>query len=421
MTLCMCSALVLSALLLGAEPTLSMDQAVALALSANPGLRRAAAAREAASAEADLARPRLRPDLALEAGGELRDSPVRDPAAPNALVRRGLEGRLELTAEQPLLAFGVGSLRDRAAAVETAAQADWRAATSKVRHEVRLAWLDLLAARAGQALAAEGARQAEAQLQHVADLAAVQRVAEVDRLQAQAGLLEAQAAQVEAAAGVAVANANLNRLLGAADLDTPRVPAPSETLPPTPGEPAALVVRAQAQRPEIAALAARQREAEASARFLAARRLPTLAATASATLQTPTAFEPSAEARVGVVMRWPLSRADNEHARQRAAALAGAAQARLALDELRAGIAVEVRRAWHDDDAARRKLELATARVAAAAEAARVRALQYERQRATLLEVQQARLAQQRAELDQVTARVAVQRAAAALELAVGQ
>jgi outer membrane protein TolC len=121
------------------------------------------------------------------------------------------------------------------------------------------------------------------------------------------------------------------------------------------------------------------------------------------------------------VVRWPLSRTDGEARRHAAEADDGARQARQALTELLGGIELEVRRAWTDDQTARQKVDLAAARADAATEALRIKVLQYDRARATLLDVTQARLEMSRAALDKITARLAVHRAAVAAALATGR
>lgn len=412
--------LLLLAALAAGEVDLTLADALAAAAQGSPTLARARLTRDAALAQADLTRPRPRPDIALELRGGGAVPTLRDPAVPYALVRRDLTASSVLTFEQTLLARGAGDATRRADAACVAALADYDAARQRAGSEVKTAWFELAAARSGLALATEGVRWAESQVQRVTDLLAVDRVAEIDRLQAVAGALEAKAALAEAEGGVALAQANLNRLLGCPDLDRPLVPRPTAELPAPPGDLAQAVQTAQTRRPEVRALLARLGESVAAARLLSHADSPSLAAVGSLAARTPSAFEPAAEAQVGLVLRIPLSTRDNANARAAAEAGAGAEQARAGLAELRSGIALEVRRAWSDDRTARRKLELATARAATAAEAHRIRVLQYERQRATINEVEQARLERSRAELDKVQADLAVRRAAAAWELALG-
>lgn len=401
----------------GPSDALTLEQAVAEARTASPAARRALAVRRQAEAAAERTRPRLRPDLTFTAGGQTRAPQVRDPAPPNAIVERDLSARAAVTARQTLWHFGAPALNRRADAAQTAAAADYDAALATLRRDVSVAWYDYLAARGGFAVADEGVRRAESQLQRVKDLAALEKVAEVDVLHAEAGVLEARSARIEAANGLDLALANLNRLLGAA-LDRRLQPAevgdPPDRLPPL----ADAVAYAQAHRPEMIALLARRAEARAGADFARAERLPTLAATGTAATQTADAFRPGAEAVVGLEVRWPLSRADDAAGRQAAEAENAATLADLAAEELRAGIALEVRRARRDWESARQRLELAEARTAANTEAHRIKVLQYERNRATLLEVSEALLERSRSELDRDRARYDIFRAAAAFELA---
>ncbi len=205
---------------------LTLAQAVEEAAAHSPAARRARLTWAAAAAAADQTRPRLRPDLTVTAATALNTPTVHDPAFPHALVRRDFSARVELSARQTLWHFGGAALNRRAAAASAAAEADHQAALASLRHDVALAYFDLLAAQGGLALAAEGVRRAESQMARVKDLVSLQKVADVDQLQAEAGLLEAQAARVQAAGGLALATANLNRLLGRADLTQALVAAP---------------------------------------------------------------------------------------------------------------------------------------------------------------------------------------------------
>ncbi|MBI5834487.1 MAG: TolC family protein [Armatimonadetes bacterium] len=402
-----------------APAPLTLDQAVAEALVSSLTARHARLVRDNALGQADLLRPRVRPDVKATANAELGPV-VRDPAAPRAVVRRDVSARAQISVEQILLASGGDALQRRCEASATAARAEYGAALARLDYDVRLAWLDLAAAQAGSVLAGEALRLAEAQAKRVEDLLTVERVAEVDRLQARAGVLEARGAVVEAENGVALAQGNLNRLLGRPSLAAPIVVSGTDQLPAELGDIAAAVSWARDHRPEVVALAARIVEARAGAELARAQRGPTLSATATLGGGTAAAFDPAWDARVGVVARWPLSSTDNAAQRAEQEARGGALLAQVGLDELRAGIELEVRRAWLDDRAARARYALSTERLAAAQEAYRVKALQYDRQRATLIDVQQALVEQRKAALDRVLALVAAHRAVAAFRLATG-
>ncbi|HAZ64346.1 MAG TPA: hypothetical protein DCZ72_12165, partial [Armatimonadetes bacterium] len=85
----------------------------------------------------------------------------------------------------------------------------------------------------------------------------------------------------------------------------------------------------------------------------------------------------------------------------------------LGLEQMRAGHELEVRAAWYGLADARARFALAEGRVAALAEAHRVKQLQYDRQRVTLLDVEQTRLELQRAALDRTRALLDAHRALA--------
>lgn len=379
-------------------PALTLDAALAQAAATGPAARRAALSLDQALDDARHERPQLRPDVTLQATGEALTPNVRDPAAPNALVRQGFTGRLELTARQPIWRAGSGALDRRADAVVKAALADHAAAMAAARHEVTLAWLRCLAAQAAAEVAREAVEVAQAQLKRVEALLTIEKVAPTDKLQAEAGLLEAQSGLLQAETGVDLAAADLNRLLGRA-LETPLtaadLPAPPEALPNLD----AAVAFAAANRPEMASLQAQLEQARAGRAFALSDKYPTLSLTSLAATQTSAAFRPSAEVGVGFELRVPLSRVDDQAGRQARQAAQGAAQLELAMEELQTGVALQVRQALRQFETAWQQHQLALARVESATAVRRVKQLQYERQRCTLLEVQDAALALSRARL----------------------
>ncbi|MCC7493889.1 MAG: TolC family protein [Fimbriimonadaceae bacterium] len=408
------------ALLLLAEPAAwDLPQVVATALADGPAARRARLICEQAEAAAQRTRPRLQPDLTLTAASGWRTPTVRDPAAPNAVVERDWAASANLAARQTVWQAGASGAARRADLAVAAARYDLAAALAKVRYEIAVAYVDLLAARGGVALAAEGVKRATSQVERVAELVKLEKVAEVDRLTAEAGLLEARTGLAEAASGADLAAANLNRLLGR-PLEAPRDVQPLADLPPELPARASAVAWAREQRPEVQALRRRQQEAGLAAGLIETATQPRLDLTGQLTARTKTAFGPAAEAGVGVELVWPLSRTDQAAARQAGAVRDQADLAALALTELQDGLALEVLSAWRADQTARERLLLATARVAALTEAHRVKLLQYDRQRCTLLEVQQALLERTRAEQDRDRARYAVHQATAQAAAAVG-
>src|SRR6476661_10775561 len=70
---------------LGAEPPLSLEEAMTVALAANPTLAAARLGREEALARGDVARQRPNPEIAIE---ESRDTP-RDSATVSLPIERG--------------------------------------------------------------------------------------------------------------------------------------------------------------------------------------------------------------------------------------------------------------------------------------------------------------------------------------------
>ena len=193
-------------------------------------------------------------------------------------------------------------------------------------------------------------------------------VSRSDLLAAQVALANAQEQRLRSSNAVSLALAAYNRLLGepldrAVELD--------EHLPPDAtlaGQPLdALVQEALANRRELNGLVARADALAAQSRAEEGKRLPQLALTGAYTHFDNQIIDRENFASVGVGFTWRLF--DGGQAREEAAALSSDSRAaRRRLDELRSEIALQVRQAWLDVQAAQARLSASRAAVAEADE-----------------------------------------------------
>jgi len=245
-------------------------------------------------------------------------------------------------------------------------------------------------------------------------------------LAAEAQRSRRQVRLIEARQAVAVATAELCRLVGL-PLDTAVEPTSPLEAAPLPLEPLdALIARAAAARPERRALAARAAAARARAAAAEAAGRPSvdLAAGVDYARPNPRIFPRRATWEdswdVSIAGAWTLFDG-GRRAAERAEASAAARAAEAALGEFDSRLALEIRRRRLDLEAARAAVRAASDGVRAAIEARRVLAERYRAGVATSAEVLDAEVAALEAELERTRALANVRLAEAALERAVGR
>jgi len=290
------------------------------------------------------------------------------------------------------------------------------AARADLRRDVKHAYFALLEAEAGQAVAAEGVKQARAHRRLVDDLVQAGRAARIDQLQGDVEVEQAVSAAADAVDARDLARAALNRLLGR-QLGEPLTLAPAGE-PEAPLEEAAALAEIE-RRPDVRALADQVEVAEEGARLARAQAAPSVSLSAGYALQTPSAFIARSAWSTGVTLSLPLGMAARARAESREAA-AHAAAARASLEELRQGALLEVRQALSAIRSAQRRHEAAARATAAADEALRISELRFQAGRATSFEVSAARAALNRARVDGLRARYDWQTGLADLERATG-
>jgi outer membrane protein len=390
------------------EAPFTLDRAVDLALRQSPAVQRARYEREASLAAAQRDKPQFSPAVSLQGAGLLNGPRVTFPrdADGEAVVTPPSRLRMELTAETPLFHAGAASAARRARSEVTAADLGYEQALADVRRDVKHAYFALLAAEAGLSVAQEGLEQARTHRRLVDDLVQAGRAARIDQLQGDVEVAQAETAAADAADARDLAAAALRRFLGQpAPLTSAEAPplavAPAGEPGPPPDEEKALA--AAEERPDIRALAAQVQIAEAGARLARSQTAPSVNLAAGYAFQTPSAFVARSSWNTALTLVLPIGAGARAKADAReATARAGAA--RVALEELRQGAALDVRQALSAIRSARRRRESAARAVTAADESLRITELRFQAGRATSLEVAAARASLNRSRLDELRA-----------------
>jgi cobalt-zinc-cadmium efflux system outer membrane protein len=407
-----------------ADRPLTLEGAVAAAVRQSPAVQRARFEREANRAAAQRDAPRFAPAVSLTTAGILNEPRITFPRGTDgeATVVPRTRARMELTAETPLFHAGAAGAARQARASISAAELGYEQALADVRRDVKKAYFALLASDAGVAVAQEGVEQARAHRRLVDDLVQAGRATRLDQLQGDVEVEQAVTAAADAADARELAAAALSRYLGEGIREgTPErqlVVAPVGEPGPPPEEASALALIER--RPDARALAAQVEAAEAGARLARLQNSPSLNLAVGYALQTPSAFVARSSWNTALSLVIPIGAGARARFDAREAA-ARAASARVGLEELRQGAALEVRQALMAIRSARRRRESAARAVTAAEEALRITELRFEAGRATGLEVAAARAALNRSRLDALRALYDWHSGLADLERATGE
>jgi len=370
-------------------PSLSIDEAVRLALAQSPRLKAARFEAQAAQAETDRDKPAASPTVTTTAEGRLQGPRVTFPRlGGDDTVIPERYGRVELSLEQPLYHAGMGAARTRYAAQTRANATELERQRNDLILEVRRAWHQVAASEAMADIARQGVALARKHLDLTRLMLQAGNASERDVKASDADLAEAEQGAEKAENGAAMARANLNRSLGR-DPSTLFSMADLTAIPPLPASPDEGIVMALRRRPEIRALEEGIAASRAGASLAATQNQPTLAGRATAAAQTPTALTSSRYFAAGLVVTWnpfdtARTRADVREAK------AKTAQLEAQLDEARLGIRVEVDKAWRDMREAAARIETSGRQVAAAQAALDISELRYQQRAATQLEVSSA-------------------------------
>jgi outer membrane protein TolC len=403
-----------------AQEALSLGDSIATALQRNPQLAAARHARESARIEAERFKPAFRPDVQASVSQIVRGPRLTFPKRQEQVtVLPNARTKLELDAQQPVLALGVGKApRERYQALTEAADADYDKAELDLCLQVSEAYFTALQAQALERVAVEAVQMAQEQRRVTGLLVDAGQLALIETAKAETSLAEAEAGEVRARNGARLAVANLNRLLGRS-VTAGALLEPVEGLPQVPPEMEALLPRAIAERPEAQALRARIDAAEAGVRLARSQRLPRVNGEMNYQLQNPSAFVPTSQWLVGLTAVAPVfeTAAIRFNVRQ---AEEGLAQARAGLRALEQGIALEIEQARLSMIEAQERLQVADRALEQARQVLDTTQYAFEKGYAIQAEVEGARLSVTRAEGDRTRAIYDMWAAEARLRRALG-
>lgn len=293
--------------------TLTMEQAVEIALRQQPVARQRRAQLEAARGRIDQVRAILRPQLSLNAGASAGGGGGVFNPEPGEPSRAFLEpsggASIGASASWRIWDFGQTSAQLRAAHLNAeASEASIDTTALDIRRNVELSYLEAVARARLVGVAETTVKSEELHLDQAKRFVAAQAKDPIEVVQAQARFANARAALAQAQSAAAIALANLRAAIGF--IDPNQTIAVSQTWPTPPAEPpplAALVETARKQRPEIIELDRQVAAAEANIDAAAAGKRPVLSASAR-TDWSPQSGEnlPQPAWSVGVNLSWLL-------------------------------------------------------------------------------------------------------------------
>lgn len=399
-----------------ARTTITYEQAIDLALSQSATLQRARNDVDVARLGVAGARTAFLPDLRLSVSGDQSYGRrfSQDQGAVLSETDESVSGRVS-TGVTLFDGFANVSELEAANLGAEAALLELERTEQTVVFDVIAGFLELVAAREQVDVLAQALAAQEQQEQQVGVLVDGGRRPVSDLYQQQANVAAARVALVEARRTLQLAEVDLVQSLRLDPTEDYTFVAPA--LPDSVGAPETrafdvLLARAWENRADIVALERRVDVAEEQVDVAQAGRWPSVSLSASYgsayTTASELGFNEQLDQRrggsIGVGVSVPLF--DRGSAgRQTEQARIQEENARLALDDLRHTVAIEVRRALLDRDAAIERLAAAEARVTAARRALTATGQRYDAGVATLLEVTQARADMTAAESDLVNAR----------------
>lgn len=420
---------------LAAAQTLTLDDAVALALAGSPEIRAASAGEDAATARIGQARAGWLPRVDFTEGWQRGNHPVfvfssllaqrRFTASDFALDALNhpdplSNHRAALTIEQPL--FDGFRARDAVRAARLGAEIA-ALDSSRVRADLRLGVVEAfgraLAAVAHAEAATTAVSTAEEDLRRASDRRDAGVETEATVLAFQVQLAEAEFRLVRARADASIARSGLNALL-ALPLNDDRPLAPLAAPTDTAVDAAALEEEAVRRRPEVARATAGYEQAQTILASARGSHWPQVIAQAGAEANGGSFADRQTAWSAGLQVRWNLF-AGGANAARVAEAAAGVARADAERERAERGIRLAVRTAAAEHDAARARERTGQRMVEQARESQRIIRDRYESGLAPASELLRAAELVAQAEAARIAAAIDVHVALAALERAAGR
>ncbi len=258
--------------------SLTMEQAVEIALQQQPTLRQSRAQIEAAKGRVDSVKTNLRPQVSLSASADASGGQGSNIGNTSYGFGFGANASWRITD------FGQTAAQIRAAELNVeAAQAGTATDVLDVRTDVEVTYLEAVARNRALGVAEATVKSEEAHLDQARRFVAAQAKDPIEVVQAQARAANAKAAYAQAQSSAAIAVANLRSAIGWVDpTQTITIGQTWPTTPPSGSPPAlpALVDTARAHRPELVQLDRQVAAAEANIDVAEKSRNPVLSASA---------------------------------------------------------------------------------------------------------------------------------------------
>jgi outer membrane protein TolC len=310
----------------GVQETVTLQQAVELAMQQQPQLRQQKAQVEAALGRVDLARTARRPTVSVSASLAAGSSRVTCDMANNCsggffdpTASTGLGARADW------LIYDFGQTRTSIRAAELSAEAAAAAvgtSTLDIRTNVEVAYLEAVARQRLVKVAEATVKSEEVHLDQAKRFVAAQAKDPIEVAQAQARAANARSALAQAQSSLAIALANLRAAIGWLDATRSPVPDANWPTPPDQAPPdlGSLVETSRKHRPELLQLDKQIAAAEANVTAAEYQRRPTLSATAS-TQWSPGSgdWTPEPSWSAGLTLSWQLYDGGRAKADQRVA------------------------------------------------------------------------------------------------------
>lgn len=404
-----------------AQERLDLEACYRIALERNPQLR--AAKEQAEGARARVEQAEAAQGFSLNArytqtrlGPEVSFQPA--PGAPRFTVVPGSRSDATFTLQRVLYGEALDHSERAARWGYEASRQNEEQVRQEVLLRVRSAYLNLLKAERLWEVAQQSLEQTRAHLKVAQAMFEAGVVARFDVLRAEVEVQNAEERLLQAENGVALAKAALNNAMGLPPESPLEVEPLTGELRPTPTYEESLE-QAYRQRPELAALKAQWQAAQEQVRAARAGQRPTLLLNANYIRQTSTAFARNFSWNASLVVNWNLFDSGQVRSQvEQAEALVR--QLEETMEQVRQGIALEVRQAVLNLETARKRVETTRKAVEQAEEAFRVAQLRYREGAGTSVEMTDAQVALTAARTSAVNALYDYELAWAQWEKAVG-
>ncbi len=405
----------------GSGNVLPLKRCLELAMKQSPQTKAYSAELEAALIGAESDKPIALPKVYLIASGGIQGpgSKLDVPGMVENVTVPQTSGRVGIRLDQPLYRAGLSAARSRYLALRSVATANWQEEMSALALSVITDYNSLLQAQAGVAQAERGLGEAQQFLLLVKQQIAAGLGKPVDVGAANSAVAEAQAGLQRAKDGVLLARYNLNRQIGR-PFSSPISGELTDVSAADPFSTEQFVALALKQRPELALLRARIKEAAAGRTLASDQSMPQLSLRVEADEQTPTALQREHYAAVMVHFKWPLLDRGKAHRDAQVAALQ-VIRLKSLLSNAETGIELDVIHQSQLLDECRANLHSAVVSKDAAAAEERVAVVSYQVGKGSAMDLQKSlhTLWQSRDALE--AARIAILNSVASLRHSAGQ